>query len=144
MDGEPIPDEHHVVKYLGPSKWNEGDDPDWSALLPRLQDCGKSSCNWMEFYDSYSSDEERMEQIRKGIIDSNSLKLRTRGAFVKFRVGEACTKLQQEQRQVRFVHKPLGANLSHAEMEGLQHGDVVAGALLGGCVTANFPGLILT
>jgi len=118
-------------------------DPDWSALLPRVADCGKASCNWMEFHNSRLSDMERMVRIRRGIIDSNTpLTLRPRGAFVKLNVGKCRTNLQREDRQVRFVHAPRGSNESHAHMEGLQSEDDVAAAILGDCVIANFPGVI--
>jgi len=142
MDGDTVGDDHHVVKYLSPLRWKQGIDPDWSAVLPRADEDGKASCNWMEYYDS-GSDEERMVLIRKGILECrNPLQLKPKGAFVKINVGNARARLQQESRDARFVHRPVETNVSHSEMEGLSHGDDVAGAILGGCVIAPFPGVL--
>jgi hypothetical protein len=138
MSGDPVPASDHVVKYVGPSKW-QGGQLDWSALLPRQRDMGRASYNWLEYY----TDCTRAEQLSR-IRTSCTLDLKRTGAFVMLQVGGTCERMLDEHPDsliLRFTHQPIGTNESHCEMAGAGHDDTIAGFILNRCVLQSFPGL---
>jgi len=136
MTGDAIPPSDHVVRYVSPSKYNNG-MLDWTALLPREVDAGESSFNWLEYFQK-SSAEENLAEVKR----THKLNRRPKGIYAKLNVGNSAARMKNDHslsREITFVHKPIDSNVSHAVMIGLQHDDEESGAILNGCVIDFMP-----
>jgi hypothetical protein len=126
--GEPIPDDHHVGRYVSPSKYTN-DMLHWSALLPRQQDRGEASFNWLEFFGT--CDLETLVNRLKVSLSTN-LKLSKNGVFGVLNVGEAKSGIGNAQpgTELRFTYTPKEGIESHASMFGVDETNEAAGKFL--------------
>jgi hypothetical protein len=130
MEGEPIPHRDHVARYVSPSKY-VNKVLDWSALLPRPQDNGEGSYNWLENLGNGTL-QELIEHLRSALT---TLRISKNGTFAVLNVGRAISGMRDSvdpSIELRFVHTPKPGNESHASMFGLDHTMESAGVLLNG------------
>jgi hypothetical protein len=82
MNGEPIPDPDHVLRYVK-ARFIQGEDIDGSGFRLRENET-ELSFNWMEYYRNRTADEQ-LQLIRKTF----PLKSNKKDKFVKLNVGSA-------------------------------------------------------
>ena len=93
MDGEPIPDSDHVARYVSPSKY-VNKVLDWSALLPRAQDNGEASYNWLEYL-GHGTVQELIARLKASL----TLTIKKNGTFAALNAGRAISGM-------RNAHEP--------------------------------------
>ena len=128
MDGESIPDSDHVARYVSPSKY-VNKMLDWSALLPRAQDNGEASYNWLEHFGN-GTFQELIVRLKASIT---KLTISKNGTFAVLNVGRTISQMSSASEpsiQLRFIHTPRPGIDSHASMFGLDHLNESAGVLL--------------
>jgi len=136
MDGQPIPAGDHVARYVSPSKY-VNKVLDWTALLPRPQDNGEASYNWLEYLGS-GTVQELIARLKASLT---TLTVSKNGTFAALNVGRTISRMSsacEPSIQLRFIHTPRPGNDSHASMFGLDHLNESAGALLND-VCETFP-----
>lgn len=127
MDGEPIPDGDHVARYVQPTKY-VNKMLDWSALLPRPQDYGEASYNWLEHFGN-GTVQELIGRLKASIT---KLTISKNGTFAALNVGLTISRMSASQPsiQLRFIHTPKPGIDSHVSMFGLDHLNEPAGVFL--------------
>jgi hypothetical protein len=127
MDGDPIPESDHVARYVRPSKY-VNKVLDWSALLPREQDNGEASYNWLEYLGN-GTVKELIALLKASLT---TLTISKNGTFAALNVGRTISGMKSAQPgiQLRFIHTPLPGNDSHASLLGLDHLNEAAGTFL--------------
>jgi len=127
MDGEPIPASDHVARYVKPSKY-VNKVMDWDALLPRPQDNGEASYNWLEYFGNGTP----QELIIRLAASLTKLTISKNGVFATFNVGDAISGMLNAQPHIKlqFIHTPEPENESHASMFGLDNLNEAAGKFL--------------
>jgi hypothetical protein len=88
MDGEPIPDTDHVVRYVSPSRY-ANKLLDWTALLPRPQDNGEASYNWLEYFGN-GTVQELLIRLKASLT---TLKISKNGTFAVLNVGRTISQM---------------------------------------------------
>ena len=126
--GDPISKDHHVGRYVSPSKYTN-DMLHWSALLPRPQDRGEASFSWLEFFGT--CDLETLVNRLKASL-SKKLTLSKNGVFGVLNVGDAKAGIGNAQpgTELRFTYTPVEGFESHASMFGVDESNEAAGKFL--------------
>jgi hypothetical protein len=101
---------------------------DWSALLPRVQDNGEASYNWLEYLGN-GTVQELIVRLKASLT---TLKISKNGTFAAFNVGSAISGMSNAQTdiQLEFIHTPKPGNDSHVSMFGVDHLNEAAGNFL--------------
>ena len=145
MNGNNLPDDAHVVRYVKPTSRHEDGSVDGSAFRLRPGDNGLS-VNWLECFVNLAK-AQQLDEVRR----LSRLTMKRRGCLAELSVG-ATKQYYCELADLRFVHKPLAvengyeADPSHSEIIGLPQGDSPQAALIGDliakCVQAIHPAVI--
>ena len=127
MHGDPIPENDHVARYVSPSKY-ANKVLDWNALLPRPQDAGEASYNWLEYFGSCAP-KELITRLRTSLT---TLRIKKTGTFAYFEVGSAIEGMLAAQPLIHlmFIHTPRSGNDSHSSMFGVDDTNEAAGMFL--------------
>ncbi len=150
MTGDPVPEEDHVLRYVGGSHVDRDEEGNpvvtGGGFIARPRDDNKPSYNWLECLDGTL--EERVQQVRNAARISYGAKAR----LAKLNVGRVMQHVRDntdDDRTVTVVQDPLEAedgypsDPSHALMtnvpdendpEGERVGDLIAE-----CVLNTFP-----
>jgi hypothetical protein len=150
MKGDPIPDEDHILRYVGGNHVDQDEDGNLvvtgGGFIARPRDDNKPSCNWLERLDGTL--EERVQKVRNVARISYGSKAR----LAKLHVGcmrQHVDENTDDNRAVVVIHDPLEnqnghpPDPSHALMtnvpdendpEGERVGDLIAE-----CVCNTFP-----
>lgn len=125
MRGDPLPDEHHIVRYLSPSQVRDGSGQAAGFVL-RPSDDGMFSVDWLECLAATGPDP--LGEARR----VSRLDLRQNGRFAVLRVGDilhavtaTLTRLAVTHDRPRVTHDPLPAegdrpaNPAHSLLLGL-------------------------
>jgi hypothetical protein len=127
MHGDPIPESDHVARYVSPSKYTNK-VLDWNALLPRPQDRGEASYNWLEYFGT-GSPQELIARLKAVIT---TIRIKKTGTFAFFKVGIALEGMLVAQPLIHltFIHTPQPGNDSHCSMFGVDEANEAAGMFL--------------
>ena len=129
MKGDLLSKEHHIVRYVKPSNFNDG-ILIASEFYLRPKESG-FSVNWLEFY-SHLDKKEQLAEIRK----LSRLSLRPSGRYAEFNVGNIYSRLENEFKTLKIFHSPLDkdseyeADPSHSEIAGLPSDDEMQAELV--------------
>ena len=144
MTGERLPDGDHVVRYVMPSRVQEGGRVDGATFVCRVGE-DAVSVNWLEAFPV--GKEEQVEAVRQVL----RLRCAKNGRFAELQVGEV-TRFLAEEVEMSVVRRPLRAegdfraDPSHAEMTGLPPADSARAALVGDliaeCVLRLYPAVV--
>jgi hypothetical protein len=142
--GEPLPDDHHVLRYIGKKHVDNG-VVNGSGFLRRPSE-DASSVNWMECFPP-----PEINQILE-VINRRRLKYEKRAQLVKLNVGHTKAYIFENspgKTKLAFVHDPLPAegafleDQSHALICGVPVLDTPEGEmikdLLGECIIEKYP-----
>ncbi len=144
MNGNDLPDDDHVVRYVKPRNVEDGRV---SIAEFRLRENEKGvSVNWLEYYKNLSK-EERLAEVRV----ASRLVLRKNGRFAELNVGRIRNFLAKELPALRVIHTPLDAeeefqaDPSHSEITGLpsdnsEQADLIA-EMIAKCVCDLHPAI---
>ena len=145
MTGERLPDGDHVVRYVIPSRVQEGGRVDGATFQCRVGE-DAVSVDWLEAFSAGAGKDEQVEAVRQVF----RLRRARNGRFAELRVGEV-TRYLAEEIEMSVVQRPLReeghfpADPSHAEMTGLPPVDSARAALVGDmiaeCVLRLHPAL---
>ena len=145
MNGNDLPDDAHVVRYVKPTSRHEDGSVDGSAFCLRPSDNGLS-VNWLEYFSDLTK-AQQLDEVRR----LSRLTMRRRGCLAELGVG-ATKQYSPELTALRFVRKPLAAengyeaDPSHSEITELPRGDSPQAALIGDliaeCIQAIHPAII--
>ena len=144
MNGNDLPEDDHVVRYVKPRNVEDGRV---SIAEFRLRENEKGvSVNWLEYYENLSK-EERLVEVRL----ASRLVLRKNGRFAELNVGRIKNFLAEELPGLRVIHTPLDAeekfpaDPSHSEITGLpsdnsEQADLIA-EMIAKCVCDLHPAI---
>lgn len=150
MKGEPVPQEHHILRYVG----GRNVDNDMEGIpvilgggfIARPDDDNRPSCNWIEYFDG--SLDEQVGQIRNAARINYGAKARLARLGVGQVIGEVAAHTM-DNREISVIHDPLDpegdwiADPSHALMTNIPGEDDPEGELVGdliaNCVLESFP-----
>ena len=125
MTGEEVPDHHHVARYCGPSKLEDG-FPSPANFLPRMQD-GRweehLSSNWLEWFGQLT----RRQALNKIRDTKRGFSMRPAGKFAVLHVA----KIRQNvsllvDMDLAVRHMPNDQDISHCGIFGYSHHDEAA------------------
>jgi len=112
MDGDPIPESDHVARYVSPSKY-VNNVLDWSALLPRAQDNGEASYNWLEHFGN-GTVQELVIRLKASLT---TLTIKRSGTFAALNVGRAISGMRSAQPNICLLYtSPSPRDLSTSRM----------------------------
>jgi hypothetical protein len=129
--GSPVPDDHHVLRYIAPRHVENGVVNGEGFLKRPGEDA--SSVNWLEHFDS------PLENQVEGVRSAARLRYAKTGQLARLQVGATATYVRQNSPdglQLSFVHDPLPvdgdfvADPSHALIKGVPVADSVEAALI--------------
>lgn len=142
MTGDRLADRDHVVRYVIPSKVQEGGRVDGTAFQRRVGE-DAVSVNWLEAFPA--GKDEQIEAVRQVF----RLRRARNGRFAELQVGEVRRYLLAEAIEMTAVQRPLSAegdfpaDPSHAELTGLPPRDSedaeVIGDMIADCVLGLHP-----
>ena len=150
MKGDPIPEEDHILRYVG-GRHIDRDTEDRPVILgggfiARPRDGRRPSCNWLECL--RGNLEEQVQQIR----DAARMVYGASGRLARLNVGHVIREVAfrtMENREISIIHDPLDpegdwiADPSHALMTNVPGEDDPEGELVGDliadCVLESFP-----
>jgi|GEM_PF-703311 len=150
MKGDPVPDEDHILRYVGGLHVDQDEDGTpvvtGGGFIAKPKDVNKPSYNWLECL--HGNLEAQVQQVR----DAARLSYRAKARLAKLNVGRVIQHVREntdDDRAVTVIHDPLEAengyppDPSHALMtnvpgeddpEGERVGDLIAE-----CVCETFP-----
>ncbi len=149
MNGNDLPENDHIVRYVKPSNLEFGKVNIAEFRLREERPEDKSvSVNWLEYYENLSK-EEQLAEVRK----VSRLKLRKNGKFAELNVGKIRRLLTEELPDLRIIHAPLDAegkflaDPSHSEIIGFPSGnpeqaDLLAQIIVQKCVCDLHPATV--
>ena len=150
MKGDPVPQEHHILRYVGGRHVDRDSEDDpvilGSGFVARPRDENRPSCNWLECLEG--SLEQQIQQIR----DATRIDYGASGRLARLNVGHIIRKVTADtadSREISIIHDPLDpegdwiADPSHALMTNVPGEDDPEGELVGdliaNCVLESFP-----
>lgn len=148
MNGDELPDDSHVVRYVKPTLVREDGSVGGEVFQLRSGE-DNLSVNWLECFSGISKSQQVAEVRRR-----SRMQLRLNGRLAELNVGRTKGHLHSELSDLRFVRDPLDAeeheggfeaDPSHSEITGLPPADTPEAELIGDmiaeCVTAVYPGI---
>lgn len=150
MKGNAIPQDDHVVRYVGGQHVERdiNDQPVMlgSGFIARPRDANNVSCNWLDCFGGSLT--EQVQQVR----DVARVKYGARGRLGRLNVGQVVRQIEagtDGRREVEIIHDPLDAqgdwlpDPSHALMTNVPDENDPEGELIGDlialCVLESFP-----
>ena len=141
MNGDKIPDPHHIARYCKPS---DIEDEQIIATAFKLRDLDNSlSVNWLEFLNCPNREKE-IAELRN--ILSTKLTVRARAKIAVLNVGEVCEKVLNEspdRRNLKVLHDPefteKYSDPSHAGIYNLRYDDELLAELILEAVCEAYP-----
>ncbi len=134
-----IPSKDHVIRYCGGSHLEKDGKPGPGAFMPRSQDQGCLSVNWLEYYSTLSDDDAKVESIRQD-LDGQGITRRVSAVLALLRVGTLERNLaESNQLDVQTMHDPQPGSASHSEIRGLHADDLEIGVSLASVVRKRYP-----
>lgn len=131
QSGSPLPDDHHVLRYIAPRHVENGVVNGEGFLRRPGEDA--SSVNWLEYFDP------PVENQVQGVRATARLRYAKTGQLARLRVGETKNYVRENSPDslvLSFVHDPLqaegdfSADPSHALIQGVPVADSVEAALI--------------
>lgn len=147
MTGDELLEDNHVVRYIKPRLFNDG-EISAEAFQLRENESDGLSVNWLECFEDLTKSEQ-LDEVRRLI----QMRITKKGRFAELLIGKTKQHLAEKLNEVRFIHKPspamdnYKADPSHSEVEGLppwqesQEGFVVGAFIAAHCVKNIFPGV---
>lgn len=150
MKGEAVPDEDHVLRYVGGRHVDLDSDNRpvilGSGFISRPRERNSPSCNWLELLDGDL--EHQVQQVR----DATRIRYGATGRLARLNVGTITRTVAagtEAGRAVTVIHDPLDAegewvaDPSHALLTNVPDADDPEGELVGdliaNCVLESFP-----
>ena len=137
MQGDLIPDDDHVSRYVSGSKIALSGRITGAAFQLRSGE-ESLSVNWLEFLDLENRDSE-IQQIRSVFLDKGRT-LQAKARFVVLNVGKTRAYVQQESEDNRLLsvqHDPEELDLSHAGIFDMPDDDPSVGDIIAEQVDEN-------
>lgn len=129
MNGEKIPDQNHIARFVRPMQAPDG-QIQATAFMLRPTEKGLS-VNWLEFLNCSSRDKE-ISEIRE-IYSKTFLTVGARAKIAVLNVGEVREKVLTESsdyRNLEVIHDPLQNDPSHSEIHKLKQDDELIAELI--------------
>ena len=105
-----LPETSHVVRYIKPRFFNDG-EISGEAFQLRKNERDGLSVNWLEYFGDIPKDQQ-LDNVRRSI----GIKIKSTGRFAELAVGKTQQFLKDDSDcEARFVHRPLKANGSQKE-----------------------------
>ena len=134
MEGDPLPNEHHVSRYCKPTdfdlescvpfvsafqrQWKQPGGPE----TPRLREA-YLSVNWIEFFQVANMD-AAIQCVRDAFAEKK-YSVKPNGRFVVINVAAAkAAALEVDGAQLSFTHKPFDDDESHSAIAGFPDDDL--------------------
>lgn len=150
MTGDSVPDDEHVLRYIGGRHVDQDEDSEpvitGGGFIARPKDDNKPSYNWLECFDGTL--EDRVQQVRAAARINYGAKAK----LVRLNVGQVRQHVSENTdnaRAVTVIHDPLNpqddypADPSHALMTNVPDDNDPEGELVGDliaqCVLEIFP-----
>ena len=134
MTGDPLPDEHHVLRYCPPSKIDDDGLPAVEAFLPRESD-NFLSTNWMEYFNEGEVGDVIAQVL---VVLRKKLTIKGKGKLARLNVGEAKSAARAAgYGNVNIEERPEKGDLSHAGIVGYAHAQLDVAAVLQSLVSAE-------
>lgn len=131
MKGEPIPDDHHVSRYVGGSKITRGGRITGAAFQLRSGE-DALSVNWLEFL-GLGERQAEIQEVRRVFLEKG-MSLQATAKFVVLEVGATKEYVQQESddnRLLSILHDPLSPeDESHAGIYNVPKDDPAIGDMI--------------
>lgn len=127
MTGDPLPDEHHVLRYCPPSKIDDDGLPAVEAFLPRETD-NFLSTNWMEYFNEAEVDDVVAQVL---VVLRKKLTIKRKGQLAQLNVSDArCAARAAGYGNVNIEERPENGDPSHAGIVGYSHAQLDVAAVL--------------
>lgn len=150
-----LPETNHVVRYIKPSLFNNG-EISGEAFQLRKDERDGLSVNWLEYFGDIPKDHQ-LANVRRSI----GIDIKSTGRFAELAIGKTQQFLKDDSDcEARFVHRPLKASgsqkedPSHSVIVGLPLPEAsnmpempdlsrrIGNKIAEYCVEAIFPGLL--
>ncbi len=129
MEGDRVPDKHHIARYCQP-KYIADEQIQPGAFMLRTTD-ESLSVNWLEFLDC-SSRENEITELRR-IYAAKLRRVGARAKIALLNVGEVCENVITEspdRRKLEVLHDPEIDDPSHSGIYNLKQDDELIAELI--------------